>query len=119
MNIPIAPPDQVVKLALEVASRSPCRSKRGEVLYDPRGEFKEDSYVMTRGRGAVLVEASSALRVGRELVRYTQDVLVARRPLTERLEDIAFAIRQERRGSIPATVADKLLTKFRARGVDT
>lgn len=37
MNISIAPPDQVVKLALEVASRSPCRSKRGVVLYDPHG----------------------------------------------------------------------------------
>jgi deoxycytidylate deaminase len=37
MSMPIAPPDQVVKLVLEVASRSPCRSKRGVVLYDPRG----------------------------------------------------------------------------------
>lgn len=82
-------------------------------------EFKEDSYGMTRGRGPVLVDASSALRVGKELVRYTQDVLAARRPQTERLEDIAFAIRQERGGSIPAVVADKLLVKLRARGVDT
>jgi hypothetical protein len=82
-------------------------------------EFKEDSYVMVRGRGPVLVDASSALRVGKELVRYTQDVLTARRPQTERLEDIAFAIRQERGGSIPAAVADKLLAKLRDRGVDT
>lgn len=82
-------------------------------------EFKEDSYVMARGRGPVLVDASSALRVGGELVRYAQDVLSARRPQTERLEDIAFAIRQERGGSIPVAVADKLLAKLRARGVDT
>ena len=82
-------------------------------------EFKEDSYVMARGRGPVLVDASSALRVGGELVRYAQDVLAARRPQTERLEDIAFAIRQERGGSIPEAVADKLLAKLRARGVDT
>ena len=82
-------------------------------------EFKEDSYVMVRGRGPVLVDASSAIRVGKELVRYAQDVLAARRPQTERLEDIAFAIRQERGGSIPATVADKLLAKLRARGVNT
>jgi len=82
-------------------------------------EFKEDSYVMARGRGPVLVDASSALRVGSELVRYTQDVLAARRPQTERLEDIAFAIRQERGGSISVAVADKLLAKLRARGVDT
>ena len=82
-------------------------------------EFKEDSYVMARGRGPVLVDASSALRVGGELVRYAQDVLAARRPQTERLEDIAFAIRQERGGSIPEAVADKLLAKLRARGIDT
>ena len=82
-------------------------------------EFKEDSYVIARGRGPVLVDASSAVRVGGELVRYAQDVLAARRPQTERLEDIAFAIRHERGGSIPAAVADKLLAKLRARGVDT
>jgi hypothetical protein len=82
-------------------------------------EFKEDSYVMARGRGAVLVDASSAVRVGGELVRYAQDVLAGRRPQTERLEDIAWAVRQERGGSIPTAVADKLLAKLRARGVDT
>jgi hypothetical protein len=82
-------------------------------------EFKEDSYVMARGRGPVLVDASSAVRVGSELVRYAQDVLAARRPQTERLEDIAWAVRQERGSSIPAPVADKLLAKLRARGVDT
>lgn len=82
-------------------------------------EFKEDSYVMARGRGPVLIDASSAVRVGSELVRYVQDVLAARRPQTERLEDIAWAVRQERGSSIPAAVADKLLAKLRARGVDT
>lgn len=82
-------------------------------------EFKEDSYVMVRGRGPVLVDASSAVRVGAELVRYAQDVLAARRPQTERLEDIAWAVRQERGSSIPASVADRLLAKLRARGVDT
>lgn len=82
-------------------------------------EFKEDSYVMARGRGPVLIDASSAVRVGKELVRYVQDVLAERRPQTERLEDIAWAVRQERGGSIPTSVADKLLAKLRARGVDT
>lgn len=82
-------------------------------------EFKEDSYVIARGRGPVLVDASAAIRVGGELVRYAQDVLAGRRAQTERLEDIAWAIRQERGGSIPETVADKLLAKLRARGVDT
>lgn len=82
-------------------------------------EFKEDSYVMARGRGPVLIDASSAARVGGELVRYAQDVLAERRPQTERLEDIAWAVRHERGASIPAAVADKLLAKLRARGVDT
>ena len=82
-------------------------------------EFKEDSYVMARGRGPILVDASSAVRVGGELVRYAQDVLAGRRPQTERLEDIAWAVRQERGGSISTAVADKLLAKLRARGVDT
>lgn len=82
-------------------------------------EFKEDSYVIVRGRGPVLIDASSAARVGGELVRYAQDVLAARRPQIERLEDIAWAIRQERGGSIPESVVDKLLAKLRARGVDT
>lgn len=82
-------------------------------------EFKEDSYVLARGRGPVLVDASSAIRVGGELVRYAQDVLAQRRPQTERLEDIAFAVRAERGETIPAAVADKLLAKLRARGVDT
>lgn len=82
-------------------------------------EFKEDSYVLARGRGPVLIDASSAVRVGGELVRYAQDVLAGRRPQTERLEDIAWAVRQERGTSIPAAVADKLLAKLRARGVNT
>ncbi len=82
-------------------------------------EFKEDSYVFARGRGPILIDASMAIRVGGELVRYTQDVIEGRRPKTERLEDIAFAVRSERGRSIPAPVADKLLAKLRARGVDT
>lgn len=82
-------------------------------------EFKEDSYVTARGRGPVLIDASSAVRVGGELVRYVQDVLAERRPQTERLEDIAWAVRQERGNTIPEAVADKLLAKLRARGVDT
>jgi hypothetical protein len=82
-------------------------------------EFKEDSYVVARGRGPVLIDASSVVRLGGELVRYAQDVLAGRRKQTERLEDIAWAIRQERGSSIPSSVADKLLAKLRARGVDT
>jgi hypothetical protein len=81
-------------------------------------EFKEDSYVFARGRGPVLVDASMAVRVGGELVKYAQDMLENRRPQRERLQDVAFAIVQERGRSIPPAVADKLLAKFKARGVD-
>ena len=37
MSAPSSPPDQTIKLALEIAARSPCRSKRGVVLYDSLG----------------------------------------------------------------------------------
>jgi hypothetical protein len=80
-------------------------------------EFKEDSYVFARGRGPVLVDASMVLRVGGELVKYAQDMLENRRPPRERLQDVAFAIVHERGRTIPAAVADKLLAKFKARGV--
>ena len=82
-------------------------------------EFKEDSYVYARGRGPILIDASMAVRVGGELVKYAQDVIENRRTSHERLSDIAFAIRSERGRTIPAAVADKLLAKLKARGVDT
>ena len=82
-------------------------------------EFKEDSYVYARGRGPVLVDASMAVRVGGELVKYAQDVLENRRAPYERLSDIAFAIVAERGRTVPEAVADKLLAKLKARGVDT
>ncbi len=82
-------------------------------------EFKEDSYVYARGRGPILVDASMAVRVGGELVKYAQDVIENRRTTHERLSDIAFAIRSESGRTIPTAVADKLLAKLKARGVDT
>lgn len=81
-------------------------------------EFKEDSYVFTRGRGPVLIDASMALRVGSVLVKYAQDLLEKRRPQHESLQDVAFAVLQERGRTIPVTVADKLLAKLKSRGAD-
>ena len=52
-------------------------------------------------------------------MKYAQDVIENRRATHERLSDIAFAIRSESGRTIPATVADKLLAKLKARGVDT
>ena len=37
MSMPASPPDHIVKLALEIAANSPCRSKRGVVLFDSSG----------------------------------------------------------------------------------
>lgn len=77
-------------------------------------EFKEDSYVMARGRGPVLVDASMALRVGGELVRYAQ-AAIRSQCSTQCMEDLEFAIRHESGGTIPAKVADRLLEKIAAK----
>jgi hypothetical protein len=80
-------------------------------------EFKGDSYVFVRGRGPVLIDASSAHRVGRVLVQDTLDVLSGRRQLKkyERLSDLAFALRMERDRTVPAAVAKRLLARLKAR----
>lgn len=79
-------------------------------------EFKEDSYVTVRGRGPVLVDASMAHRVGRELVKDTLAVLNRRRPLRkyENYTDHGFALRMERGRTVPAPVADRLLRRLKA-----
>lgn len=82
-------------------------------------EYKEDSYVIARGRGPVLVDASMAHKVGRVLVKDVLDVLNNRRPIspdrTERFTDLAFALRMERGRTIPAPIADRLLRRLKDR----
>ena len=60
-------------------------------------EYKPDSYIMTR-TGPVLVDASMPQRVGRTLVRYSDDILEGRRPARD-FDDSpnqrAFYIRRE------------------------
>jgi hypothetical protein len=66
----------------------------------PRGwtapEYKEDSYVVTDD-GPILVDASMAHRVGKNLLRYTLEVLRGRRPVytQDRPSDFAFHLRME------------------------
>lgn len=80
-------------------------------------EYKEDSYVIARGRGPVLVDASMAHKVGRVLVKDVLDVLNKRRALTperhERLTDLAFALRIERDRTVPRAIADRLLRRLK------
>lgn len=96
-------------------------------------EFKEDSYVLdedyptwyrdTDVSKAKLVDASMAIRVGSNLLKYTYEVLSGRRSLEkdERLDDLAFYIQREkktpgnRRGTIEPEVAEKAIEKIRQR----
>ena len=76
-----------------------------------RPEFKPDSYVYTRERGPVLVDAGFAVRRGRPLVREVLDVLNHRR--AGRIPDLAWDLRMERGETVPAPVADKLLRRLK------
>jgi len=57
-------------------------------------EFKGDSYVMTSS-GPKLVDASMPSRVGKNLLRYANELLDGRRAPWERPKDLAFEIRRE------------------------
>lgn len=81
-------------------------------------ERKEDSYIKTRDRGLVLVDASMPRRVGRNLIEYTLDVIEGRRPRGkyESNEDLAFHIRAEiGNGTIPKDVGNRILKRLGSR----
>ena len=79
-------------------------------------EYKPDSYVYTRDRGPVLVDAGFAHRDGAALVRDVLDALNNRRALEWRESpvNLAWQLRMERDKSIPAPVANKLLKRLQA-----
>lgn len=94
-------------------------------------ERKEGSYVVSGGswRGgdfdrAVLVDASMAQRVGKELVRYALDVASGKRKPArgERLSDLAYYVYRERmvpsnrNGTIPVDDVRRVLAALRAAG---
>jgi lysophospholipase L1-like esterase len=79
-------------------------------------ERKPDSFVHVSGRGLVLVDAGFALKRGHELVKEALDVANERRPVTKRrAQDLVWALAAERGDSIPAKVADPLITRLRAQ----
>jgi len=79
-------------------------------------EYKPDSYVYTRDRGPVLVDAGFAIRRGKALVKNVLDVLNQRRPLEHKQEarDLAFELRYERGDTVPVDVANRLLRRLQA-----
>jgi hypothetical protein len=83
-------------------------------------EFKADSYVIARGRGPMLVDASMAHRVGKVLVADILDVLAGRRQLRkyERPRDLAWSLRMERNRTVPAATANRILARLKERFPD-
>jgi hypothetical protein len=79
-------------------------------------EYKPDSYVYTRDRGPVLVDAGFAHRRGQALVEHVLDLLNERKPWPkyDRPTDVAWALRMERGDSVPEVVANKLLARLKA-----
>lgn len=84
-------------------------------------ERKEDSFVLTRGRGWVLVDAGFVYRKGRMLVADVLNVLNGRRLIYDEfdLNGLAFDLRWERGQSVPEKVADRLLARLYALGAST
>lgn len=60
-------------------------------------EYKDDSFIVTKDRGPVLVDAGFVNRLGHRLLEYTKDVLDGRRPWRkmETPSDLAFYLRRE------------------------
>ena len=78
-------------------------------------EFKPDSYVITE-HGPVLVNASMPSRVGQRLLDYVRDVLEGRRNSSERLSDLAFAIRLEVGRTITQEEANEVFAQLPGEG---
>lgn len=81
-------------------------------------ERKEDSYVLARGRGWVVVDAGFVHRVGRALVEQVVRVLrgeVIVKASTN-LNTLAFEVRMESGKTIPERVAERLLERLYAQG---
>ena len=91
-------------------------------------EYKRESYAIVRGRGPVLRDASLAQRVGRNLVKYTLDVLAGRRRSICRGEewgggcvrpgDLAYELRREiAESTVPREPGCRVLDRLREAGV--
>ena len=76
-------------------------------------EFKEDSYIHSRGRGWILVDASMPILMGARLVAHAVRVLRGLRVADERPVDVAYALRMEAGRTVnperAARLSDRLL----------
>lgn len=76
-------------------------------------EFKADSYISRPDGSPVLVDASSALRVGENLARFVEDALAGRREIRESWSTLAFyLLREMREGTVPRGRALPLLDRL-------
>jgi hypothetical protein len=73
-------------------------------------EYKDDSFVFSRGRGWVLVDAGFAIQVGARLVREAALVLAGKVPGLGRfdVESLAYSVRAEAGRTIAPARADRL-----------
>jgi hypothetical protein len=79
-------------------------------------ERKRDSFVHVSGRGLVLVDGGFALKRGHELVKEALDVVNGRQAVPRaKAQDLVWALEAERGTSVPAKVADPLITRLRAQ----
>lgn len=77
-------------------------------------EFKNDSYVYSRGRGWILVDASMPHLVGARLVARAVQTLRGKSFYNERPSDIAFALRMESDRTVAPAVALRLSERLLA-----
>lgn len=76
-------------------------------------EFKADSYIFRNDGTPVLVDASSALRVGENLARFVEDALEGRRKTRETWSTLAFyLLREMHEKTVPPARALPLLDRL-------
>ena len=79
-------------------------------------EYKQDSYVMTKDRGWVLVDASMPTRLGHKLVEKIEGLMdgsIEAEAYTDRPSDYRFHVRMEMQsGSIPADQGQAILDRL-------
>lgn len=80
-----------------------------------RPEFKSDSFVWSRGRGWVLVDAGFAVRKGRRLMVEATSALSGRKRLSSfKLQELAWEVRAESGRTIDPTRAERLSERLLA-----
>jgi hypothetical protein len=79
-------------------------------------EFKENSYIIRPDNTPVIVDISMAMRVGRNLTGYVEDVLAGRRGTHEGWRDMAYSLLSEmRHGTVPQEVGRALIDRLNER----